>query len=254
VRASIDSATGKLTFTASDAFSVIQNGAAASTLLGATALQAATSSITIAGADITAGNETLTFSYRDSAGAMQSKAVTLANGAVAGAADIASLVNADTTVQGYGIFAVVNGAGDLVFMKKDGGSFQMSADLDALGAGGVAVGVYGSSTTALGNSSAVDINSTTNATSAVTSLATAVQNLGRIQGTIGRAQNQLSYAVNLAQSQLTNLAAAESRVRDADLAAEAANLSKAQILLQAGTAAVAQANSAPQAVLALLRG
>jgi flagellin len=52
---------------------------------------------------------------------------------------------------------------------------------------------------------------------------------------------------------LTNLAAAESRIRDADLAAEAANLTKAQILLQAGTAAVAQANSSSQAVLALLR-
>jgi flagellin len=52
---------------------------------------------------------------------------------------------------------------------------------------------------------------------------------------------------------LTNLAAAESRIRDADLAAEAANLTKAQILLQAGPAAVAQANSSSQAVLALLR-
>lgn len=53
---------------------------------------------------------------------------------------------------------------------------------------------------------------------------------------------------------MTNEAAAESRIRDADLAAEAANLSKAQILVQAGTAALAQANSAPQAVLSLLRG
>jgi flagellin len=53
---------------------------------------------------------------------------------------------------------------------------------------------------------------------------------------------------------LTNIAAAESRIRDADLASEAANLTKAQIVLQAGIAALAQANSAPQAVLALLRG
>ena len=71
---------------------------------------------------------------------------------------------------------------------------------------------------------------------------------------VGRGQNQLSYAMNLAQSQLSNLAAAESRIRDADLAAEAANLTKSQILLQAGIAALAQANSAPQQVLALLRG
>jgi flagellin len=71
---------------------------------------------------------------------------------------------------------------------------------------------------------------------------------------VGRGQNQFSFAVNLASSQLTNLAAAESRIRDADLAEEAANLTKSQILLQAGIAALGQANSAPQQVLQLLRG
>ena len=63
-----------------------------------------------------------------------------------------------------------------------------------------------------------------------------------------------NFAVNLAQSQLTNLATAESRIGDADLASEAANLTKAQIPIQAGVAALAQANSAPQQVLSLLRG
>ena len=57
----------------------------------------------------------------------------------------------------------------------------------------------------------------------------------------------------LAQSQLTNTAAAEAGIRDADLAAESANLTKSQILLQAGIAALAQANSAPQQILTLLR-
>ena len=59
--------------------------------------------------------------------------------------------------------------------------------------------------------------------------------------------------MNLAQSQTTNLASAESRIRDADLASEAANLTKAQILMQAGVAALAQANAAPQQILALLK-
>ena len=75
-----------------------------------------------------------------------------------------------------------------------------------------------------------------------------------IEAVVGRGQNQFTYAVNLAQSQLTNLAASESRIRDADLAEEAANLTKAQILLQAGISALSQANSAPQQVLSLLRG
>jgi flagellin len=84
-------------------------------------------------------------------------------------------------------------------------------------------------------------------------LSNAVAALGSAQAVVGKGENDFNYAINLAQSQLTNLAAAESRIRDADLAAEAANLTKAQILMQAGTAALAQANSAPQAVLALLK-
>ena len=78
--------------------------------------------------------------------------------------------------------------------------------------------------------------------------------LGKAQAVVGRGENQFNYAVNLASSQLTNLAASESRIRDADLAAESANLTKSQILLQAGIAALAQANSAPQQILSLLHG
>ncbi len=100
----------------------------------------------------------------------------------------------------------------------------------------------------------LDISSQSGAQAAVNALATAVSKLGDSQAVVGRGQNQISFAVNLAQSQFSNLAAAESRIRDADLAQEAANLTKAQIILQAGIAALGQANSAPQAVLALLRG
>lgn len=102
--------------------------------------------------------------------------------------------------------------------------------------------------------SQLDINSQGTAESAVTSLANAVAALGNAQAVVGKGQNQFNYAINLASTQMTNIAAAESRIRDADLAAEAANLTKAQILQQAGVAALAQANSAPQAILSLLRG
>jgi flagellin len=104
-----------------------------------------------------------------------------------------------------------------------------------------------------GESSTVDISEARTAKAAVNVLAEAVKKLGDAQAVVGRGENQLNYAVNLAQSQMTNLAAAESRIRDADLAQEAANLTKAQILIQAGTAALAQANSAPQAILSLLK-
>jgi flagellin len=71
---------------------------------------------------------------------------------------------------------------------------------------------------------------------------------------VGAGENLLNYATNLAQSQITNLSAAEAGIRDADVASEAANLTKAQVLQQASLAALAQANSAPQALLALLKG
>lgn len=106
----------------------------------------------------------------------------------------------------------------------------------------------------VGTGSNASIDSQAAAESAVAALSDAVTALGNSQAVVGRGQNQFNFAVNLAQSQLTNLAASESRIRDADLASEAANLSKAQILIQAGVAALAQANSAPQQVLSLLRG
>ena len=106
----------------------------------------------------------------------------------------------------------------------------------------------------LGSASIAYIASEENASKAVQLLETAVARLGITQATVGRGQNQLQFGISLATTQITNLSAAESRIRDADLALEAANLTRAGIAQQAGVAALAQANSAPQAVLALLRG
>jgi flagellin len=95
---------------------------------------------------------------------------------------------------------------------------------------------------------------TGNASAALTALQAAVGTLGLVQGHVGAGQNLLTDAVNLAQSQISNFSAAGSRIRDADVAAEAANLTKASVLQQASIAALAQANSAPQAILSLLKG
>jgi flagellin len=103
------------------------------------------------------------------------------------------------------------------------------------------------------SSGSLDISSIAGAKQAVNALGGAVRNLGTAQAAIGKSQNQLNYAIGLAQSQIANFSAAESRIRDADIASEAANLTKAQVLQQASMAAMAQANSAPQAVLALLK-
>jgi flagellin len=97
------------------------------------------------------------------------------------------------------------------------------------------------------------VDTPANALTALTAIDAAIVTLGLAQGAVGTAQNTLQYAVQLAQSQVASFSAAESRIRDADIAAEAANLTKAQTLQQASLAALAQANAAPQAVLALLR-
>jgi flagellin len=122
------------------------------------------------------------------------------------------------------------------------------------GTGTTSQGGASVASTQLGIGSTSDISTEANAQNAVTAISNAVTSLGRAQAAVGKGENLFNFASNLAQSQVTNDAAAESGIRDADLAAEAANLSKAQILVQAGTAALAQANSAPQAILALLRG
>jgi flagellin len=131
--------------------------------------------------------------------------------------------------------------------------FQVSISSDPNGTG--ITPPVGNQTTAttVGTGANADISTIAGANAAVTALAGAVSALGKAQAVVGRGENQLNYAVNLASSQLTNLAAAESRIRDADLAAESANLTKSQLLLQAGIAALAQANSAPQQVLKLLQ-
>jgi flagellin len=92
-----------------------------------------------------------------------------------------------------------------------------------------------------------------NSIQALAALTTASTNLGLTQGTVGAGINKLNYATNLAQSQITNYSAAESGIKDANIAAEAANLTKAQVLQQASLAALAQANSSPQALLKLLQ-
>lgn len=97
------------------------------------------------------------------------------------------------------------------------------------------------------------VTSAATATTAIGKLQAAVKALGTAQGLVGAGINTVNFAIGLAQSQVTNYAADESRIRDADIASEAANLSKAQTLTQSSMAALAQANQSTQSVLKLLQ-
>jgi flagellin len=107
-------------------------------------------------------------------------------------------------------------------------------------------------TSSLGISSSV-LTSQSAAQTAVSAVQTAIQNLGDSQSKIGALENRLQFAITLADSQEVNTAAAESRIRDADIAAEAANMTRYNILTQSGIAALAQANNSTSNVLSLLR-
>jgi flagellin len=121
------------------------------------------------------------------------------------------------------------------------------------GSNGVIGGTIGAAdATDLGVNS-LDITSAANAATAVTTIATAIGTLGTAQATVGTLENRLQFAINLAQTQAVNTKAAESRIRDANIAEESANLTRYNILTQSGIAALAQANAQSGAVLALLR-
>lgn len=99
----------------------------------------------------------------------------------------------------------------------------------------------------------LEVTDTTTAAAAVTAIGSAIAALGTVQGAVGTLENQLQYAISLAQSQVVNTQAAESRIRDANIAQESSNLARYNILNQSGIAALAQANASSSAVLALLR-
>jgi len=98
-----------------------------------------------------------------------------------------------------------------------------------------------------------NITSQANADAAISAIQSAISTLGTTQGRAGAAMNRMQFAVSQAQTMSVSVAASESRLRDANIAEEAANLTKYNILNQSGLAALAQANSGAQSVLVLLR-
>jgi len=101
--------------------------------------------------------------------------------------------------------------------------------------------------------SAQDLSTVTGAQTAIGVFDGAIQQLSSARASVGATQNRITVTVsNLAVAQ-ENLSAANSRIRDVDVASESANLTKSQILSQAGLAVLAQANQLPQSALSLLR-
>jgi len=102
--------------------------------------------------------------------------------------------------------------------------------------------------------SALDISSVSGANTAITSIDAALTTVNSSRASLGAYQNRFASVVSTLQETAENLTASRSRIQDADFASETANLTRSQVLQQAGVAILAQANALPNQVLALLRG
>jgi flagellin len=121
------------------------------------------------------------------------------------------------------------------------------------GADGIIGGTIGAADATTLGIAALAVDTDTNAQAAVTAITAAVASLGQAQATVGTIQNRLQFAMTLAQAQIVSNKAAESRIRDANIAEESANLTRYSILTQSGIAALAQANAQSGSVLRLLQ-
>ncbi|MFM0152757.1 flagellin [Paraburkholderia sediminicola] len=101
--------------------------------------------------------------------------------------------------------------------------------------------------------SGLDISTVTGANEAMVSIDNALATVNNLQASLGAAQNRFTAIATSQQAESTDLSSAQSQITDANFAQETANLSKAQVLQQAGISVLAQANSNPQQVLKLLQ-
>jgi len=228
---------GQLNFGGGTAFTVSTTTADAVDQIATTASTATNNGVyNAAGAAVYAGKaETLTFQNAQGTANVTLTAADTLTSALA-------KINAQTAT--LGIYAVANSAGTGVSLQSTG---NFTASTTAAGGTFTAAGAQ---TITAPTASAT---ATGNALSAVSAIDAAVVQLGQVQARVGAGENVLNYGINLANSQITNYSAAESGIKDANVATAAANLTKAQVLQQASVAALAQANSAPQALLKLLQ-
>ncbi|TRM50981.1 flagellin FliC [Achromobacter sp. LC458] len=184
--------------------------------------------------------------------------VTLGQGITSATLDFTSGKSTDTYVDGKGEFTRVDGYVTDYTVDPNTGKVTVKANA-ATGTNGEDASAYAQ---AIGTE--VTVNSSGKLTTETTSKGTktsdpmktldaAFTKLDKLTGELGAVQNRLESTISNLNNVVNNLSNARSRIQDADYATEVSNMSKAQILQQAGTSVLAQANQVPQTVLSLLR-
>jgi flagellin len=138
----------------------------------------------------------------------------------------------DNALGASAVTATVNGGGDLVLTGSAGVVNETAAEVAAR---------------------EVNFTQSTGAEGAITAIDAAIKSVSTQRADLGAVQNRFDHTINNINVTVENLSASESRIRDTDMAQEMVEFTRAQILSQAGTAMLAQANQAPQGVLSLLR-
>lgn len=239
-------ASGYLQFSGSTAFTVSAAAGTAGTGLTTGVGTAENTSNYIVDGQTTyaapATNETETLQFQTSSGSVS---VSLAAGTTL--ANAITQINAATATSG--VYAVKNAAGTGITFES---ASSFSINDSQTGTGTAAAAVFGT-TSGSYTATSPTTSTTSNADSAITAINNAIAALGLVQGRVGAGENLLQYATNLANSQITNFSTAQSDIRDANVAADASQLTQGQVLEQTAVAAMAQANSSAQVVLKLLQ-
>jgi flagellin len=202
-------------------------------------------------------SEDVTFDVTDDAGTVRSVTFNLAAGV--GTDDVIDAVNENAG--SLGLRAISDGAGGITFSTSNNIATVDVTSSESGGTGafvdetGIAIGADDSSTggTAVGS---IDISGadSTGAQAALASIDAALKQVDEQRADLGALQNRFDYTIsNLANIQ-ENVSASRGRIQDTDFAVETANLTKNQILQQAGTSILAQANQIPQAAISLIGG
>lgn len=140
--------------------------------------------------------------------------------------------------------------GSLSFKSSNG--FTISTN--ASGAGSTSLLSTSTAMSTLSSVAKIDVSSADGANDALSVIDSALQSINDNRAALGALQNRFSSTISNLQTSSENMSASRSRIQDADFAAESANMTRNQVLQQAGTAMLAQANQLPNSVMSLLRG
>ncbi|KQX69528.1 flagellin [Angustibacter sp. Root456] len=248
----------------------VASGGAAVTASGATKASTTSSAASALNQDFSAAGNALVVKYKVDGGAEQTftystdqsaaadsdaagTAIATALGAASGldatydaATQSFTLTSAGTNdgaTSTLEITSVDNGASGaasgLTTGTSTGAEAIAASNKDSFGAGGLGL-------------NSVDLSTQSGATSAIASIDSAIKTVSTARGKLGALQNRFEHTVNNLNVTVENLSASESQIRDTDMAQEMTQFTRAQILQQAGTSMLAQANSSQQSVLKLL--